>query len=117
MGLREQILSANDARIEKVPVPEWGFDVWVRSMTSADRDAFEAAALSEKDRGKRVSMENFRARLAARTVCDADGTLLFSEHDVTELGKKSAAAMDRIFGVAARINGMSNKDVEELAKN
>ena len=33
------------------------------------------------------------------------------------MGKKGAKALDRVFSVAQKINGISDGDVEELAKN
>jgi len=51
------------------------------------------------------------------TICDEEGTRLFAAKDMDELGKKSAAALDRIFTVAQRLNGLSGEDVEDLAKN
>jgi hypothetical protein len=36
---------------------------------------------------------------------------------VEALGKKSAAALNRVFEVAQRLSGITDDDVEELAKN
>ena len=46
-----------------------------------------------------------------------DGDLMFTVHDVLELGKKSAAALDRVFSAANRLNATSEEGMEELAKN
>ena len=43
---KDQILEANDLQSESVTVPEWGGDVLVRTMTGADRDAFEASMIT-----------------------------------------------------------------------
>jgi hypothetical protein len=48
---------------------------------------------------------------------DENGERLFQEEDTFPLGGKSAAALDRIFTVAQRLNGLRDEDVEELAKN
>lgn len=112
---REQILSADDLKRESVSVPEWGGEVLVRTMTGAERDAFEAAIGGGKAR--QVNTANIRARLVALTVVDEAGARLFADGDMEALGRKSAAALDRCFSVAMRLNGLSAKDVEELEKN
>ena len=49
----------------------------------------------------------------------ADGIdiCLFDEGDTFPLGGKSASALDRIFTVAQKLNGLRDEDVDELAKN
>ena len=37
--------------------------------------------------------------------------------DISVLGQKSAAALQRVFNVAQRLSGFSDEDLEELAKN
>jgi hypothetical protein len=39
------------------------------------------------------------------------------EGDTFPLGGKSASALDRIFTVAQKLNGLRDEDVDELAKN
>ena len=114
MLTRDQILKAKDLTKEKVEVPEWGGFVYVRVMTGRERDSFEQGLLLGK--GK-VNLENVRARLCALTVVDETGARLFKDKDVTELGNKSAAALDRVYEVAQRLNRISGEDVEELEKN
>ncbi|TXH06679.1 MAG: hypothetical protein E6R09_01095 [Rhodocyclaceae bacterium] len=104
---KEAILAADDLPREQVTVPEWGGDVLVRTMTGTDRDAFEAGLI-----GKDGRMENVRARLVSLTLCDHSGALLFSDSEVSALGKKSARALDRVFNVAQRLNGIGADQVE-----
>lgn len=113
MGLltKEAILAANDLPTERVTVPEWGGEVLVRTMTGADRDAFEASLI-----GKDGRMENVRARLVSLTLCDDKGERLFSDAEVAELGKKSAKALDRVFAVAQRINGIGGEQADAAKK-
>lgn len=111
---KEQILKVNDLKTEKVSVPEWGGEVCVRTMTGTDRDAFEQSIVTGPDK---TNMENIRARLCALTIVDEKGERLFTDKDVAELGKKSALALDHIFTIAQRINGIGASDIEELAKN
>lgn len=109
----DQILGASDSRTETVSVPEWGGDVKVRTLTGRERDSFEASIVS----GKAVNMVNVRAKLVARTLCDDAGKRLFTDAQIEILGDRSARALDRVFAVAQRINGLSQQDVDDLAKN
>lgn len=110
---KEEILNANDIVIEEVQVPEWGGSVFVRSLSGTDRDAFEQSVVE----GKKMNLANIRARLCAKTICDADGERLFTDADVTALGRKSAKALNTVFEVAQGLNGLSTDDVKELEKN
>ncbi len=112
---KEQILQADDLKTETVEVREWGGSVSVRTMTGTERDVFEQGIVSKK--GEEANLTNIRAKLCAATIVDESGNCIFSSKDIAELGKKSAAALDRVFTVAQRLNGIGNKDVEELAKN
>lgn len=114
---RDQILGASDLDTERVPVPEWGGEVLVRSMTAADRDEFDQSMVASRGPDESANLRNVRARLVATTVVDAAGKRLFSEADIEALGAKSAKAMNRIYRVATRLNALDESDVEELAKN
>lgn len=120
MGIltKAQILAATDLKSEQVAVPEWGGDVLVRMMTGAERDAFEASLASTNKDGKRGNgLANMRARLVAMTAVDESGSLLFSESDIDLLGKKSAAALERVFSASLRLNKMTDDSAKEVEKN
>lgn len=114
---RDQILGATDAKKRLVSVPEWGGDVWVSTMTGAARDRWEQGLLIRKNGVTEANMENMRARLVAATVVDDDGNRLFTESDIEQLGKKSAAALERLCKVAQALNGIGEAELEELAGN
>jgi hypothetical protein len=114
---REQILEARDMRVEKVKVPEWGGEVFVRSLTAAERDDFEGSIVTRDGSKLDFSIANIRAKLVARTVCDEAGNRIFTDADILLLGEKSAEPVDRIYDVAQRLSGLSDKDMEELEKN
>lgn len=114
---KEQILQADDLPRELVSVPEWGGEVYVRTMTGAERDAYEKSILDQRGPDGNKNMENIRAKLCAKTIVSESGELLFSNSDIVALGNKSGAALDRVFDVAIRLNGLSSKDVKDLAKN
>ena len=115
---RDDILKAADNEPEEVDVPEWGGSVLVRGMTGRERDAFEVSLMQPGRGGRKVlDPANVRAKLVARCVVDDDGGRLFTDADVAELGGKSAAAVDRVYAVAARLSGMGADDPEELTRD
>jgi len=114
---KEQILQIEDLPFEDVEIPEWDGMVRVRTMTGMERDAFEESIVDFKNKDHKTNFQNLRAKLVAKTVIDENGNLLFMNEDVIKLGKKSAKALDRIFEVAQRLNGLGQKDIEELTKN
>lgn len=110
---KEQILQADDLKKELVEVPEWDGQVWVRTLTGEELDSYETSIVGK---GK-SDMRNIRSRLIARCVVDQDGNRLFADNEAEQLGGKSAAALDRLYDVAMRLNGRSEKDQKELEKN
>ena len=114
---KEAILAAEDRQTEDVAVPEWGGTVRVRSLSGAERDAYEAHIVQVRgDGSKRVNLKNLRGKLVSLSVVDEDGGRLFSDEDADALGDKSAAALERVFDVARRLSGLSEDDVTELAE-
>ena len=112
MLTRLDILGSDDLEFETVHVPEWNGEVRVRMLTAGQRDRFESEVAGIG--GKSKNMTNLRARLVALTACDQEGEQLFQAGDIEALAKKSAAAVDRVFTVAARLNGFTSSDIEEL---
>ena len=112
---KDQILAAEDLGKELVSVPEWGGHVYVKVMSGAERDAWEASIVGTT--GSQRNLQNIRARLVALTACDGGGLRLFSDADVGELGKKSSKALDRVFAVAQKLNALTEDDIKELEGN
>lgn len=115
---REEILALSDMQSETVTVPEWkGASFVVRGLTGEERDAFEASCVQKRGRKTEVDTRNLRAKLVVRACHNADGTRVFTDEDAPALGRKSAAAINRLFEVAARLSGITDDDLEELAGN
>lgn len=115
---RAAILSVTALPVEPVEVPEWGGTVHVRTLTGIERDAFEASTVRVRKDGKtEPNMTNLRGRLVALVLCDASGKRLFSDDDAPELGRRSAAALERILKVARRLNGMDETSLEDARGN
>lgn len=115
---KDQILEADDLKTETVEVPEWSGSVIVRSMTGADRDAFENSLVTVKADGTRVpNMVNMRTKLVALTVVNESGGRMFDETEVDRLALKSAAALKRVYEAAERINGVGQAAQADAEKN
>lgn len=110
---RDEILKADDIKTEKVEVPEWGGDVFIRTMSGAERDDFEASLIV----GKKTNLSNIRAKLCALVIVNDKDKRLFAEKDIFALGCKSAKALDRVFTAAQKLNGITSEEIEELVKN
>lgn len=111
---KQAILEVKDLPIELVNVPEWGGEVYVRTLTGTERDAYEAGIIGQD---RKPDLRNIRAKLLVRCLVDAEGRRLFSEADVDLLGNKSASVLDRLFAVAQRLSKLTAADIEDLEKN
>ena len=118
MGIlkREEILNSDDLKTECVEVPEWGGSVYVRALTGEERDTYEASVVTQKGKDTQVNMKNARAKLVTLATVDESGAKIFTQADVAALGKKSAAALSRIFNTAMRLSGISESDLTEMTK-
>lgn len=107
---KAKILAANDNKLDKTNVPEWGGEVYLKVLSGTDRDAFEEGYSEQK-------MKNFRSRFLVLTLCDEKGERLFTEAEVDDLGKKSAVVLARLFDKAWALNAFRNEDVEALGND
>ena len=119
----EQIAQADDLPRETVDVPEWGGEVILRSLTSAERDTYEQSLISMMRSGQGMAitpdLSNAKAKLVAVCLESAEGERMFpdAEKGAEILGKRNAKAVSRLFEVAQRLSGMTDADLEELEKN
>ena len=105
---KAKILAAKDVKLSAaIPVPEWGGDVFVRTISGTERDAFEDAYSENR-------MKQFRVRFLAMTLADENGERLFLDADMDALGGKSSVVINRLFDVAWKHNALSNESVETL---
>jgi len=92
---REAILGAPLAR-EVLDVPEWGGQVIVQELSGVGRDRLE------RERGVWAT----RAGVAAASVIDEEGNLLFGPDDIEELAARSGNALQRILDAANRLSSV-----------
>ena len=108
----DDIVKADDTKRELVEVPEWDGSVYVKAMTGIERDKFENYVTKKKK-----NVEGVMAYLCAIAMCDEDGKPIVTLNQVNDLNKKSVSALTRVFEAASRLNSLTDKDVEDLAKN
>jgi hypothetical protein len=113
---KADFLAGARVRVKPVSVPELG-DVFIRSLPSEERDAWEASVVG--DGGAKKNLRNLRARLVARVLCDEKGTPWFADADkgAAELAPLDSAAIDFLFEEARKHSRMRREDVEEVEKN
>lgn len=114
---RDQIFAAKDIQTEDVSVPEWDGIVRVKGMNGTERNDYESSLVKGRGKNATVNMQNAMAKMIAQTVIDEEGKAIFKQADVEELGRKSGKALSRVYGVAARLSGMTEEDMEELLGN
>jgi len=110
----KDILNCSDETLEKITVPEWGGDVYIRTLTGSERDGWE---LYYQDQLSKTNNVNVRAKLAGLTLCDETGKRLFSDGQLAQLGAKSGKALDRVYSAAIALNKISEDEIKALEKN
>lgn len=114
---KDDILEADDLdELREVEVEQWDGTVYVGKMNSRERDKLEESSYTLNHKSgevENVSMEGYRARVCALTICNEDGERLFNYSDWKQLAKKSADAVDQVFEVASDLNGLTQEDIEK----
>lgn len=113
MGPREKLLGAKPLT-EPVHIAALGETYLVRGMTGRERDAFEASCIEVRGKKRDFNLIGLRAKMVAFCTVDANGQRVFTDADAAELGESRADVIDRLFGVAQRLSGMANGDLDEL---
>ena len=117
--IRELLLSQPDLKSLPVATPEWpelDGQIYVRSLTAAERSHFEMS-MDFDPHGNPRKTDNIQTRLAVLAMVTAEGDRIFEEDDVNALARKSASALQKVFTAAAELNGLSDESTKALAKN
>jgi hypothetical protein len=112
---RDQILAATDLKSEPVETPEWGegSGVFVRSLTAVERDTWDKREYGST----KPEMIGYKARFCVLAMVNEGGTRLFADADADALAKKSAGVIERVFTVAAKLNGLLANNSADIEKN
>jgi hypothetical protein len=110
----EQVLSQDDTQTDYVNVPEWGYRLKVRGLMGDERDRYETSFVTFNGNQRVMNMTNARARLVALGTIDEDGKRVFTTAQAEALGKKSAAALERVFSRIQELSGMTDDDLKKM---
>lgn len=101
---REAILASRaDRKPVRLEVPEWGGDVFVRVLSAKDQVALSDGA----------EPAEMPVRILLHCLVNEDGTRIFEDADYEALAGEDFPVIMRVFGVAAKVNGLSSKELEE----
>lgn len=111
---KEQILKVSDIDSEIVAVKEWNGKVCVRGLNAAERGEMENIL----NDSSKIDFGNIRARVLSWTIIDSKTKeKLFTENDITDLNKKSAAVLDKLFTIVQKLSKLTNEDIEGYKEN
>jgi hypothetical protein len=118
MGLKEDILNANDRPVTPFPAPEWSkpTGLFLRTLTGIEKDKFDISRLPDQDKGP-PKIQNISARFAILVLGDELGSRIFGDDDAPLLGAKSGAVLERIWQQGRRFNRMDADGVSEAKKD
>lgn len=108
--LRNALLNGHARQVKLVSIPSVEEPIYVQSLTAGERDRFEREHVASDE-------QDFRARLAAYSACDSEGTPLFGPADVASLSRLPAYVLDPIVKAAIELNRFTSGDIEDLRKN
>lgn len=113
----EQLAGIDDREYEDVYVEKWDCSVRLSTMTAHERDAYEAQFITDPKGKTKPDFTDMRARYVAKCAVNEDGELIWKTREqVKALANRNARIVGDLFDVARKLNGMSDKDVEELEK-
>lgn len=119
MGLRDDILDADDLRREPVEVPEWGLEdgLYVQELPALNMQewATEMEEFQEKLQSGTADVD-WRARLLVETLVDEDGERVFEDGDMADLSRKANSVIDRLADQAMRVNGFEPDEMIEAVE-
>lgn len=128
---KESLLEQQDVlAIEKVELQDGKGNVrghvFVREMTAKEKNTWELSLtkrlpkIGSREATTELNLEDYRAKLAICTLCDAQGVRSFDmkPNIIAALSEKlSASNMERIADAASKLNKITDEDQKELVKN
>lgn len=114
---KDQILKAKDVKIVKIHIEDWDGDVYIKEMTGEGQDYIErnrALITNKKD------FTNMRSKYIALFLTDKDGNLIFdadNKDEMDALSRKSGKVLNLLVNKIQELNGISEEELEKIAKN
>ena len=105
---REQILAARSNRKpERLEVPEWGGEVYVRVLSAKDQMTVADGATPQET----------PIRVLLHCLVDEKGERILADDDFDALASEDFPVIMRVFAFAAKLNGLSTKELEEAMES
>lgn len=117
---RAQINDSVDRKWEDVPVPEWGGEVRLMELSSADRGYIEAGSVVAQGQNPSLrveSLKTYREKLVAMAMVDENFKRVYSNKEMAELGVRSGAVIERLAAKVQELSGMGRFAVQEAEGN
>lgn len=114
---RDLLLTRDNRRYTEIPFGDTGLMLRIRSLTELERSRYEASLMTAKGRLKGDALVKIKARLIAETAVDADGNLLLTEKDVTDLMHRDSRLINSLVDPIKEHVGINDGDLEDLEKN
>jgi len=114
---KDDILSKDDLPFQDVSVPEWGGMVRLKTLMEDELGPYEEGLIDMTGDSRKVVLRNMRAKLVSLVIVDEEGKQLFGPAHIAALARKSAKAMDRVFTIAQKMNGLGKDYVDDMVKN
>ena len=108
MDLKAKILAARK-KLVPLEIEDWGFPVFVRRMTSGDREVYQAE--TKKADGNWPQEQRIIISLC---LCDEDGVPIFANPD--ELKTIDSKVLDTISSAISALSGVTKEAAEEIEK-
>lgn len=114
MDTRENILAQfAHQELPTKPIHAFGQDLIVKTMTAAEKDAFDHDFTEAKKAGTR----NLRALMVIYTLCLPDRSPVFTPDDLEAVSTMSYTVIEHIFDAAVELNDVGGEEVAEIAGN
>jgi hypothetical protein len=123
MGLltRDQIFKADPRTYKDVKCPELGGTVRLQSLLGEEFEEWQETnrdpVKKDKDGAPLLKLRGSIPRLLVRCMVDKTGKRIMSNDDAVALDKLHAAALNRLGSAAMKLNGVGEKEIEEMVKN
>ena len=110
----DDILSANDIKLVRVDVPEWGGAIYIRPITISQMEKIEQMLAPDQNK-KRRKITYLRETMLVMSIVNPNTLApIFTRKDMPKLAMKSAAATERVFDQCLKLSGFKQEDVDEL---
>lgn len=112
-AIREK--AARPLKFRDIYIADW--ETWVRvcEISGLARDRFDARRAAKRGADAAKNLDGYRADLVIETAHDpVTGAKLFTAADAEWLNAAGVSALDAIVDVAHKVNGIGQRDMQEL---